>query len=234
MKDWIDFYDSAHSIYVSARHRDLHFQLIADHILAYVPSRDAVVIDYSCGEALSAPRVADACGKLILAEPAANVRARLADRFRNNAKIAVCSLNDLASLPPHGADLVVMNSVAQYITPDELNLAFARIHELLKPNGRFVLGDVLRRHSNALTDAMALLRFGRSHGFFKDALKGLLRTAMSDYRKLRTRLGLARYTEAEMIGKLRASGFSATRAQENLGHNRKRMTFVAAPTVQPE
>jgi len=231
MKDWIDFYDSAHSIYVSARHRDLHFALIADHIKAYVPSRDAVVIDFSCGEALSAERVADSCGKLILAEPAANVRARLAARFKDAAKIEVCSLDDLARLPEHTADLVVMNSVAQYITPDELNLAFARIHQLLKPSGRFVLGDVLKRRSSALTDAVALLRFGRSHGFFKDALKGLLRTAMSDYRKLRARLGLARYNEAEMIEKLKTSGFSAARAKENLGHNRKRMTFIAVPVA---
>jgi SAM-dependent methyltransferase len=229
MKDWIAFYDSAHSIYVSARHRDLHFQLIADHIAAYVPAPDAVVIDYSCGEALSAGRVAEACGKLILAEPAANVRARLVARFKDTSKITVCSLEDLARLPQRAADLVVMNSVAQYITPDELNLAFARIHSLLKPTGRFVLGDVLRRRSNALTDAMALLRFGGKHGFFKDALKGLLRTAMSDYRKLRTRLGLSRYREAEMIDKLKAARFSATRAKENLGHNRKRMTFVAVP-----
>jgi ubiquinone/menaquinone biosynthesis C-methylase UbiE len=229
MKDWIDFYDSAHSIYVSARHRDLHFALIADHIKAYVPSRDAVVIDYSCGEALSAERVADACGKLILAEPAANVRARLRERFKDATKIEVCSLDDLARLPQHTADLVVMNSVAQYITPDELNLAFARIHGLLKPSGRFVLGDVLRRRSSALTDAIALLRFGGKHGFFKDAVKGLLRTAMSDYRKLRSRLGLARYNEAEMIEKLKASGFSAVRAKDNLGHNRRRMTFVALP-----
>ncbi len=229
MKDWIDFYDSDHSIYVSARHRDLHFALIADHIKAYVPSPDAIVIDYSCGEALSAQRVAEACGKLILAEPAANVRARLAARFRDNAKIEVRSLDDLAELPRHSADLVVMNSVAQYITPDGLDLAFARIHQLLKPTGRFVLGDVLKRRSNALTDAMALLRFGRSHGFFRDAMKGLLRTAMSDYRKLRSTLGLARYNEAEMIEKLKASGFSASRAKENLGHNRNRMTFVAVP-----
>src|SRR5215813_3284829 len=107
MKDWIDFYDSAHSIYVSARHRDLHFQLIADHIKAYVRSSDAVVIDYSCGEALSAERVADACGRLVLAEPAANVRARLAERFSNNTKIKACSLDDLAQLPRHTADLVV-------------------------------------------------------------------------------------------------------------------------------
>ena len=52
---------------------------------------------------------------------------------------------------------------------------------------------------------------------------------MSDYRKLRTRLGLSRYTEAEMIDKLKAAGFSAVRAKDNLGHNRKRMTFVAIP-----
>ena len=196
-----------------------------------MPSPDAVVIDYSCGEALSAQRVADTCGKLILAEPAANVRARLAEQFKDNAKIKVSSLDDLTRLPRHSADLVVMNSVAQYITPDELNLAFARIRELLKPSGRFVLGDVLKRRSNALSDAVALLRFSRSHGFFKDALKGLLRTAMSDYRKLRSKLGLARYSEAEMIGKLKASGFSVTRAKDNLGHNRKRMTFVAVPVA---
>ena len=124
--------------------------------------------------------------------------------------------------------------VAQYITPDELNLAFARIHALLKPTGRFVLGDVLRRRTTALTDAIALLRFGGKHGFFKDAVKGLLRTAMSDYRRLRTRLGLSRYREAEMIDKLQAAGFSAARAKENLGHNRKRMTFVAVPSKRAQ
>ena len=231
MKDWIDFYDSAHSIYVSARHRDLHFRLLADHIAAYVPSPDAVVIDYCCGEALSAAQVAERCGRLVLAEPATNVRARLVARFKDNPKIEVCSLEELTRRRQHAADLVIMNSVAQYLTGDELNLAFARAHALLKRGGRFVLGDVLKPRSNALTDAVALLRFGRKHGFLKDAVKGLLRTAISDYRKLRSRLGLARYGEADMIAKLNAAGFSATRAPDNLGHNRKRMTFVAIPIV---
>ena len=53
---------------------------------------------------------------------------------------------------------------------------------------------------------------------------------LEDYRKLRTRLGLSRYREDEMIDKLKAAGFSATRAKENLGHNRKRMTFVSVPS----
>ena len=231
MKDWIDFYDSAHSIYVSARHRDLHFQLLADNIKAYIPDADAVVIDYSCGEALSAARVAEACGKLVLAEPAPNLRTRLAARFKDNPKIEVCSLDDLADRPQHAADLVVMNSVAQYITPDELDVALARIHALLKPTGRLVLGDVLKPRSSALSDAVALLSFGRKYGFFKEAIEGLLRTAMSDYRVLRARLGLARYGEAAMIAKLRRCGFAAKRAAENLGHNQRRMTFIAIPVA---
>jgi ubiquinone/menaquinone biosynthesis C-methylase UbiE len=231
MKDWIDFYDSAHSIYVSERHRDLHFQLLADNIKAYIPDADAVVIDYSCGEALSAARVAEACGKLVLAEPAPNLRARLAARFKDNPKIEVCSLDDLADRPQHAADLVVMNSVAQYITPDEFDVALARIHALLKPTGRLVLGDVLKPSSSALGDAVALLSFGRKYGFFKEAIEGLLRTAMSDYRVLRARLGLARYGEAAMIARLRSRGFAAKRAAENLGHNQRRMTFIAIPVA---
>lgn len=233
MKDWIDYYDSAHSIYVSSKHRDVHFRVIADHIAAYLPSPDAVVIDYSCGEALSAGRVAAACGKLILAEPAPNLRARLSRRFKDHERIEVCSLDALSDLPDHSVDLVVMNSVAQYITTDELKLAFARIHRLLKHGGRFVLGDVLQPRVTAWTDAMALLRFGGQHGFFKAAVTGLVRTALSDYRKLRSRIGLNRYSEADMLAWLKAAGFSANRAPDNLGHNRKRMTFVATALATP-
>ena len=74
---------------------------------------------------------------------------------------------------------------------------------------------------------LALLKFARSHGFLKDALYGLASTALSDYRQLRTRVGLQRYSEDEMIRKLAAAGFSASRARSNIGHNPWRMTFVA-------
>ena len=89
MDDWIDYYDSTHTIYASKLHRDLHFQLIAQDIIGYISSPDAVVLDYSCGEALSAAKVADACGMLILAEPAPGVRGRLIARFAGNLNIKV-------------------------------------------------------------------------------------------------------------------------------------------------
>ena len=54
-----------------------------------------------------------------------------------------------------------------------------------------------------------------------------MRTALSDYRQLRARVGLQHYDEKEMIAKLAASGFIASRAHFNIGHNPWRMTFVA-------
>jgi len=227
MDDWIDYYDSTHTIYASKLHRDLHFQVIARDIIGYISSPDSVVLDYACGEALSAARVAEACGKLILAEPAPGVRGRLIARFAPNTKIRVRSLDDLRTMEEKSIDLAVMNSVAQYMTPAELDSAFAVVKRLLKPGGRLVLGDILRPEVGMARDVTALLRFAASHGFLKDALKGLVATALSDYRQLRSRVGLQRYGEKEMIEKLAASGFTASRAHFNIGHNPWRMTFVA-------
>ena len=227
MDDWIDYYDSTHTIYASRLHRDLHFQLIARDIIGYISSPDAVVLDYACGEALSAAKVAEACGKLILAEPAPGVRGRLIARFAPDTRIRVRSLEDLRKTDANSIDLAIMNSVAQYMTPAELDAAFAIVKRLLKPGGRLVLGDILRPEVGMPKDVLALLRFAATHGFLKDALIGLVSTALSDYRQLRAKVGLQRYSEAEMLAKLAASGFSASRAHVNIGHNPWRMTFVA-------
>ena len=227
MDEWIDYYDSTHTIYASRRHRDLHFQLIARDIIGYITSPDAVVLDYSCGEALSAAKVAASCGMLFLAEPAPGVRGRLIARFAPNTKIRVRSLDELRSMEAHSVDLVVMNSVAQYMTPQELDSAFAIVRRLLKPSGRLVLGDILRPEVGMGRDVLALLKFASTHGFLTDALYGLASTALSDYRQLRTRVGLQRYSESEMIEKLGRAGFAASRAQTNIGHNPWRMTFIA-------
>jgi len=231
MDEWIDYYDSTHTIYASKLHRDLHFQIIARDIISYISSPNAVVLDYACGEALSAAKVADACAKLYLAEPAPGVRGRLIARFAPNTRIRVRSLDDLRKMD-EAVDLVIMNSVAQYMTPEELDSAFAVVRRLLKPSGRLVLGDILRPDVGMARDVLALLKFARAHGFLKDALYGLASTALSDYRQLRTRVGLQRYGENEMIEKLARAGFSAARAQQNIGHNPWRMTFVARHALQ--
>lgn len=229
MQRWIDYYDSAHTIYANARHRDVHFATIAEEIRRFVPSPDAVVLDYSCGDALSADRVAAACARLILVEPAPGVRERLNARFGADPRIEIVAPDALAARPDGSVDLAVMISVAQYMTATELDAALAMIRRLLAPGGRFVLGDIIPPAAGALSDVLALLRFGAGHGFFFAALAGIIRSALSDYRRLRSSLGLARYDEADMLGRLGAAGFIAERAAANVGHNQARMTFIARP-----
>lgn len=234
MDDWIAYYDSAHTIYVSRLHRDVHFRTIARNIVSYIPSENSVVLDYACGEALSAETVADACGRLILAEPAPGVRGRLVTRFAPNTKIDVRSLDELRHIDEESIDLAVMNSVAQYMTPDELDAGFAVVRRLLKPTGLLVLGDIPQPHVGLSGDVIALLRFAAKHGFVKDTLRGLVRTTMSVYPQLRLRIGLQRYSEAEMLAKLAAAGMTAIRAPVNIGHNASRMTFLAGRPVKAD
>ena len=107
------------------------------------------------------------------------------------------------------------------------------VRRLLKPGGRLIVGDVLRPEVGMIRDVVALLRFAARHGFLRDALIGLVTTALSDYRQLRSRVGLQRYSEADMIAKLAAHGFTASRAHFNIGHNPWRMTFVARHAFSP-
>jgi SAM-dependent methyltransferase len=226
---WLKFWDSSHSIYVNARHRDVHYSLIARQIAALVPSPQARVLDYGCGEALHADRVAAAAGELLLCEGAPRVRAGIAARFADNAKIRAVAPEDVERLADHSLDLIVLHSVAQYLTPEELAKLFALFHRLMNADGVLVVSDIIPPDVAASTDALALLRFGAENGFFVTAVTGLVRTVLSDYWRLRTRYGLTRYGEAAMTGKLAAAGFAAQRAAHNIGHNQARMAFTARP-----
>jgi SAM-dependent methyltransferase len=234
MDDWIDFYDSAPTIYVGPRHRDVHFRVIADDIAALVaahqPSRQARVLDYGCGEALHADRVAGQARQLVLCEAAPGLRERLRKRFAGEAKIEVIGPDDLTTSADGSFDLIIMHSVSQYLTPAELDATLARFRRLLASDGRLVIGDVLQPHTQALTDALALLRFGAREGFFLAAVFGLVRTLFSNYWWLRSSLGLTRYAETGMLEHLAAAGFAGERAARNIGHNQARMTFLVHPT----
>jgi SAM-dependent methyltransferase len=227
--NWLAFWDTPHSIYVNARHRDIHYRLIAEQIAALVPSPRARVLDYGCGEALHADRVAAASAELLLCEGAPGVRAGIAARFADNPKIRAFAPDDVKRLPDRSLDLIVLHSVAQYLTPDVLAELLALFHRLLDAGGTLVVSDVIPPQVPAATDAAALLRFGAANGFFSAAVAGLVRTLFSDYWRLRTNFGLTRYSEATMMQKLAAAGFTAQRAPQNIGHNQARMEFIARP-----
>ncbi len=160
MTSWREFWDSAHSIYVSERHKDVHYRDVAERLAAFVPHPHARVLDHGSGEAIHADLVAAGARELLLCDSAASVRASIAARFAGKAKIKVIAPEDVERLPDASLDLIFAN-------------------------------------------------------------------ALSRYRRLRSELGIARYSEAEFLAKLRAAGFSAERLPRNVEHNPARMTFRA-------
>jgi SAM-dependent methyltransferase len=229
MADWVTFWDSEHSIYVNARHREVHYRRVANDVRRYVPKPDAVVLDYGCGEALHADRIADAAGRLILCEAAPKVRAAVAARFAAESDIEVRTPDEVAALPDDSVDFIILHSVAQYLTPQELDATLVLFQRVIGPDGLLLLGDLVLPTVPAVTDAGALLGFAAANGFFWAAVVGLMRTFLSEYWTLRSALGLQRYSEQQIIGKLTAAGFSAKRVPLNIGHNPARMTVIGRP-----
>jgi SAM-dependent methyltransferase len=165
MDEGITFGNSPHAIYVNAHHRDVHYRRIAEDILRYMPA-NARALDYGCGEALHADIPAKVARQFLLCEAAPRLRETLTARYAGDAKIQVVSPEEVEALGKHSLDLIVMHSVAQYLTREELDKLFVLFHRLLKGDGLFVLGDVIPPQVSALTDALALLRFSREEGFF--------------------------------------------------------------------
>ena len=232
--NWRDFWNGEHSIYVNDRHRALHDDRIARDVAALIGRPDDVVLDFGCGEASSAGLVAAKCARLYLYDAAPKVREHLRLRFSRNEKITVLDAGGVDEIADHSLDLMVVNSVLQYLTHGEFEVVLEAARRKLEPSGRFVVADVIPAGAKATDDIRALLAFARDGGFFFAALAGLAATFFSDYRKLRAEIGLTRYSEDDIRAIFAAHGFAAERAATNIGHNQSRMMFVAKPAVMAD
>lgn len=223
---WLGFWNRPHSIYVNDRHLRVHCRCVADDILSVLPAgADLRVLDYGCGDALEAERVAARVGRLFLYDAAPSVRARLRERFAQVANITVLDDAGLQALD-EALDVIVVFSVVQYVPRDTLPGLLQDCRRRLKSGGRLVLADVIPPEAGMVADIRALLTTAAANGFLLAALGGLAATFFSDYRRLRQQLGFAIYSEAEITALLTQAGFSVNRHPRNLGFHPARHTYI--------
>lgn len=225
---WIEFWDRPNRIYVNDRHLAAHFRIVADAILSILPSRPGLrVLDFGCGEALEAGRVAAGTDRLFLYDAAPSTRARLAARFAGVARISVVDESVLAQLDDGSLDVIFVSSVIQYLDRDGLAVLLATARRLLAPGGTLVVADVIAPDTRVADDIRSLLVLGWREGFLLDAMLGLVATLFSDYRRLRGRLGLSTYDGPTLLSLFAAAGFEAHAYPRNLGENPARHTYLA-------
>ena len=225
--NWREFWDRPHRIYVNGRHRQVHYERVAADILQELPNDRATMLDYGCGEALDAAKIAARCGRLFLCESAPSLRAELKVRYAGVPSITVLALEEIDPLANGSLDLAVANSVLQYLTREEAAALAERLRQKFAPGGRLILADIVPPDSNIVADVSSLLSTAIRSGFFLAAIAGLLRTFVSDYRRLRSQIGLTTYREEEMRALLESAGYSVARRERNFGFNPRRMTFIA-------
>ncbi len=227
VSSWREFWDRDTPIYVNARHKARHYAGLADEIAALVPHPGRSSSTMAAARRSSPTGLPRSAAGSSSADASPRRRDALRQRFAGMPTIAVLAPAEVAALPAASLDLVVANSLAQYLTAAELEACLRDWHRTLTPGGRLILADVIPPQLGAVADAAALLAFARRDGFLLAAVLGLARTLLSDYRSLRRRLGLSRYDEADMLARLRDAGFTAQRMPRNLGHNQRRMAFEA-------
>ena len=116
--NWVSFWNTQHSIYVNARHFDVHYRDVANRMLQLNPARTANVLDFGCGEAMHSDRVAAAVGQLYLCEAAPRVRDHLRERFGHLANVKVIGPEELAAMPAI-ARIIAKISVCKIISATE-------------------------------------------------------------------------------------------------------------------
>jgi ubiquinone/menaquinone biosynthesis C-methylase UbiE len=228
MKSWLDFWNAPNAIYVSRRHQEAHYVKVAGGIAGFVPAGgDAVVLDWGCGDALMANALAQTCRALLLYDRAEATRGRLMSAYAGSPKIRVLDEAAFEALPDASIDLIVVNSVVQYLSVSQFADALRLFHRLLKRDGTLLLGDIIAPDTPLVDHVTTFLSFAWRNGFFIAALVGLARNFVSPYRKLRRDAGYACYTQKQMLGLLDANGFAGERLASNIAVSRLRASYLA-------
>jgi SAM-dependent methyltransferase len=227
MQSWLTYWNAPNTSYVSERHKQAHYDVLFSGIRPYLPASQGVVLDWGCGDAYAAGRIAAQCGVVLLFDAAETTRQRLQLRYGATDRIRVLDQSALDAMPAGSVDLVIVNSVVQYLSAEAFSESLNLFQRLIRPGGALLLGDVISPGTGNLRHATTFLRFAWERGFLLAAMGGLAHTFVSPYRKLQHDLGLTTYTPFDMLQTLERHGFLAEKLPRNIAVSLHRSSYIA-------
>ncbi len=226
IKSWLDYWNRPNGIFVNEKHKRAHYRFILANIQQFLPrGPGSCLLDWGCGEALGAELMAIESERVYLYDPASTVRAGLCRRYRSHPRITV--LGDLEQLPAGCLDLILINSVVQYLSRAVLLTVLRDLQRLLKPKGTFLIGDVITPGTALWRHAVVFLCFAYREGFFLAGLVGLARSFLPSYTSLKRRYGLSAYSDADLLGILDCAGLQGVRLPRNIAVSHIRAAYRA-------
>jgi SAM-dependent methyltransferase len=151
--DWVEYWSDTG--YDAAFWRR-SLQDYAERLHEQVPFAETdCVLDYGAGPGFLAPPLAGRVAELCLAERSAVLcdHARELTAGLEHVTVVRLAEHEGPEVLPHRAfDVVVVNSVLQYLTREEAREVLARLGERLAPDGRLVVSDLVPPGSSLLPE----------------------------------------------------------------------------------
>jgi SAM-dependent methyltransferase len=184
--------------------------------------RRHAVLDYGCGYFDVGLAIADRVGRVDGFDP----DARTVDMARGRAGVRSASFitSERSELPRAAYDLIVVNSVFQYLKNDgEVLDVFNLFHALLRPGGRgeVLLGDLIPPTYSSVKDAFRSLRVAFANGVLVSMVAHLWKAAMKG-----GGLNLFQIAPDRIAALASEAGFTCERLAVNVTPSRQRYSCV--------
>jgi cyclopropane fatty-acyl-phospholipid synthase-like methyltransferase len=186
----------------------------------------ARVLDFGCGFGYVADGVAPHVSELHLWDSSRHMRERAA-AVAGHRNVHRLDLSDEKATASVRFDLILVNSVVQYMTRRELAGWLRRWRDMLCPAGCIVLSDLLPPQRGGLADIADLLRFSARRGFLLRALWQAV-GELGRYRRMRQAAPLMRLARSEVEAMAAEAGLAVTFLPRNLTHFRERIAAVCS------
>jgi SAM-dependent methyltransferase len=196
---------------------------------------DLRVLDFGCGFGFVAKMLAPLVNEVWFWDPSPNMRAFAQ---RNTAGAPNARLFRLAGAlqeQPERVgyigpvfDLILVNSVAQYMAAWEFWGWLPRWRSMLAADGMLVISDLIAPAHSGLSDFADLLRFGARRGFsVRGAVDGV--GGIRTYWRTSRNVPLLRVGREELVRRAAESDLNVEVLARNLTHLRKRWAAVLRP-----
>lgn len=190
------------------------------------PTKAMAVLDFGCGFGHAARELAPSVGSIALWDASANVRRQALERLRDLANATMLDLQQADDAAVcNRFDLILVHSVLQYMSHDEIRAWLARWRGMLKRDGRLVLSDLLVPGTGSFGELFSYLVFALRHGFFWNAFTAGIRET-AHYWSARKSAPLTVLPRQVLESWSVAAGLQVQWLEENLSHRRTRATAV--------
>lgn len=226
-EDWLSYFDGLET---SPLHRAQAAHYVRSLAADVGLTRTHRVLDLGSGAgtvvALIAPRVAEVWWW----DPAPGMRSGAERLTRGVPNARFCDLDRPIEAPPRAVpgapfDLILVNSVVQYMPQEELWAWLPRWRAMLTTDGRVVLSDLIPPSHAPHSDVLDLLRFGSRHAspwrVFGQALGDVRR-----YRHVSRSAPLVRTGVEDLVRHATRAGLEVEVLPRNLTHLRTRWTAI--------